>query len=57
MFFIKFFKTMNTFSQKNSYKEEEQKTSNRTKNRKFKKDINWDAETIDFEEIPDSKNR
>ena len=48
---------MNTFSQKNSYKEEEQKTSNRTKNRKFKKDINWDAETIDFEEIPDSKNR
>jgi len=26
------------------------------KNGEFKKDINWDAETIDFEEIPDSKN-
>ena len=54
MFFVKFLKTMNTFSQNSPYQEEGRK--NRKKNGEFKKDINWDAETIDFEEIPDSKN-
>ncbi len=55
MFFVKFLKTMNTFSQNSPYQKEGHK--NRKKNGEFKKDINWDAETIDFEEIPDSKNR
>lgn len=55
-FFIKIFKTMNSFSQKSSDQEEESRNSQSTKrNPRFKKNINWDAETIDFEEISDSK--
>lgn len=56
MVFIKIFKKMNTFSQNNPYQGEEfQSSESKKENRKFKKNIKWDAETIDYEEVPNSK--
>lgn len=57
LFFIKIFKTLNqNFPQSNGHYGEE-KSSNDRKSREFKKDINWDAETVEFEEIPNSKDK
>lgn len=49
--FIKIFKTLNKFSQNDTKNERE--TQFAKQNKEFKKDIKWDAETVEFEEIPD----
>lgn len=52
--FIKIFKNLNNFPHNNqSY--EEPISQKKMKNREFKKDIKWDAETIEYEEIPNQK--
>lgn len=55
LIFKKIFKTFNQFNQGNSTYGEESKANPQKKNREFKKNIKWDAETIDFEEIPNKK--
>lgn len=54
--FFKIFKTFQNFPQNNKAYQEERETQTK-KNREFKKDIKWDAETIEFEEIPDSNQK
>lgn len=54
---VKIFKTLNqNFPQSNGHYREEE-PSNDKKNKEFKKDIKWDAETVEFEEIPKSKDK
>lgn len=55
IFFFKVFKSLNDFP-KNPYREQ-QKEGNTKKQREFKKDIKWDAETVEYEEIPDNESK
>lgn len=54
--FRKFFKTFTSYSE-GQYPHEDNIYQKETKNREFKKDIKWDAETVEFEEIPDTKDK
>lgn len=51
----KIFKTLNNFPQNQQSYGEGKNTQSQKPKKEFKKDIKWDAETIDFEEIPDKK--
>lgn len=53
--FFRIFKTFNDISQNAASSGEEYSQS--TKNKGFKRDIKWDAETIEYEEIPDFKDK
>lgn len=49
--FLKFFKNLENLAQNNqaSYNDREPEPK---RNRELKKNINWDAETVEYEEIP-----
>ena len=48
--FFKFYKAANT--QRREY-ENQRNTSSSASKKEFKKDIKWDAETVDYEEVKD----
>ena len=48
--FFKFYKAANT--QRREYENQRNNSSSASK-KKFKKDIKWDAETVDYEEVKD----
>ncbi|MDO4763547.1 MAG: hypothetical protein Q4A00_04115 [Flavobacteriaceae bacterium] len=55
--YIKIFKTLSGFSPNEKAKNPTQNPQSTKSQRKFKKDINWDAETVEFEEVPENRGQ
>lgn len=56
-FFFKMYKSVDDFRRNQNHQHTRNKSRNTSSsNKKFKKDIKWDAETVDFEEVPEQNS-